>query len=279
MHRITNEDAQQLTVLAVMEAGEKFDPDRAEGNNRFTTYVYSFIIGKLYAAASAQDAMNHLDSSDLDESACPERAYVQGTATWKKVGGKRQPVPGGFEVPNQEERTDVRLRFLFGLDTTDGGFGKVHSLGAFLNSLDTEALVRLRDWLDENQERATQLYGHHRWHTVRFLVSCSAWVERLPQDVRYADAFVHKPKDGLPMQGVAIRTDGKKWNLDAPIRAALLEQQGKRKRRTAELLGMPWSTYKDLRKRMDKQSFSLERFTPHDLEAIARGNQGRKPNS
>jgi hypothetical protein len=67
--------------------------------------------------------------------------------------------------------------------------------------------------------------------------------------------------------------------LDAPIRAALLEQQGKRKRRTAELLGMPWSTYKDLRKRMDKQSFSLECFTPHDLEAIARGNQGRKPNS
>ena len=102
-------------------------------------------------------------------------------------------------------------------------------------------------------------------------------MEQLPQDVRHADLFAGKPKDGLPMQGVAIRTDGKSWDLDAPIRAKFLEQQGKRKRQTAELLGIPWSTYKDMRKRMDKHSFSLEHFTPHDLEAIARGNQGRKP--
>lgn len=103
-------------------------------------------------------------------------------------------------------------------------------------------------------------------------------LERLPPNALRTDPFADKPKDGLtPLQGVAIRADGKTWDLDLPIRAEVLDldKQGKRKRQTARQLGMKWSTYRDLRQRMEKQDFSLDRFTTEELDAIARGNQGR----
>ena len=61
-----------------------------------------------------------------------------------------------------------------------------------------------------------------------------------------ANLFASKTKGALALRSVAIGTNGRKWDLDAPIRAEVLERQGKRKRKTAELLGIPFPNYKNL---------------------------------
>jgi hypothetical protein len=270
MHGMTEEDAHIEAFPAVFEAAKRFDTNRGA---KLSTYAHPFILGRIYRTAKRNDALN------LSQYEVTKHGIPQGAGTWKKSDGGRISLPGGSGVTDQEDRTDMRLRYLVELPPDDGGFGKVSSLARFLDALDVDALVQLRNWLLENQQRAVELYGRNRLHFLYFFVKFRAWCGQLPPDVRHANLFPDKPKDELPLQGVAIRTDGKKWDLDNPIRAELREQSGKRKRQIARELDMSWSTYKDLRKRTEKQGFSLAHFTSEELDAIARGNQGRSPES
>jgi hypothetical protein len=266
MHGMDYDDAHAEVFPAILEAAKRFDPRRG---NKFSTYAYPFILGRIYRAINSNDALKH------SQYEANEHVLSQGEGTWKRANGKRVPIVGGSETPGWKYDMWRCLE----LDPHNGGAGQYSDRGKFLRSLSIGELNRIRDWLEANKERTIEAYSLGRWSGLSFAVGFEAWAKQLPPDVRHADSFKDKLKDGLPLQGVAIRSDGKKWDLDTPIRAMLLEQQGKPKRRIAELLGTPWSTYKDLRKRMDEQGFSAERFTPDDLEAIARGNQGRKPES
>ncbi len=274
-HGITERDFVSLTTLAVMEAGKTFDPERAKDNNRFTTYVYSFAKGRLYDAASVSVATHHTDL-DFDDHPDAERS-----ATWKKAGAKRRPIPGGSEDPDQGDRTDTRLRTLFELKTSPGDFGKPNSRGTFLGSLGADALIGLRNFLEQNKERAIAVYGYGPWVGLRADVGILALLERLPPNALRTDPFADKPKDGLtPLQGVAVRVDGKKWDLDLPIRAELLRGEGLSGRATAKRLGMAETSLRDIQTRAKDLGFSLSKFTPHDLDAVARGEKrGRPPKS
>jgi hypothetical protein len=85
----------------------------------------------------------------------------------------------------------------------------------------------------------------------------------------------------MPIRGVAIRTDGKKWDLDRPVRAEILRQAGLSGRRIAEdHLDMPESSYREEKKRSEEREFSLRKFTPYDLDFIVRGEKrGRRKSS
>jgi hypothetical protein len=256
-----------------MEAGKTFDPKRAKGNNRFTTYIRNSIVGKLYSTASVRDSLNQAHTG-FDESTFDE--HTQTTLAWKKSGEGRQSIPAGFSAIAQEECTDVLLRRLVELPTNDGGFGKINSLAAYLRTLSADTLGQLRDWFEENQQHAVELYGRNRLHYLYLLVKFGVWSKQLPPNVRRAGLFADKSDDSLPLQGVAIRTDGKAWDLTKPIHAVILEQQGKGQRQIAKLLDMRWSTYKDMRRRMKERGLSLSKFTPDDLDATARGEQGKR---
>jgi hypothetical protein len=49
------------------------------------------------------------------------------------------------------------------------GGGK-SDLGEVLTRLDTHTLAKLKDWLDENRERAVERHGYDTWFAVRTLV-------------------------------------------------------------------------------------------------------------
>jgi hypothetical protein len=276
IHGMTRAEVSQIVVLAVVEAGRTFDPERAKGNNRFTTYTRNFIVGKLSSTASVRDPLNHAHAG-FNESTFDE--YIQTTLAWKKSSEGRQSIPAGFSAIDQEECADDLLRYLVELPTNDGGFGKVNSLAQCLRTLSVDVLGQLRDWLEENQQHAVELYGRNRLHYLYLLVRFEVWSKQLPPNVRHANLFADKRGDALPLRGVAIRTDGKAWDLTNPIHAMILEQQGKGQRQIAKLLAMPWSTYKDMRRRMKERGLSLSEFTPDDLDATARGEQGKRSKS
>jgi hypothetical protein len=195
-----------------------------------------------------------------------------------KVNGAIETVFAQRPIADSPEK--AVLWDLFELDPDNGAWKKFSDRGAALLRLDAKTLGKLRDWLDENKDQAVEDGRYTSWVRLRADVWLLAWTSQFPPEHQ------HKPllpdtKDGLPLQIVAVRTDGKKWDLNIPIRAELLRlvrryfSDGDK----AALLEMPRQSYRDLRDRMEKRGFTLDKFTADDLWAAVYGEKrGRKRN-
>jgi hypothetical protein len=160
---------------------------------------------------------------------------------------------------------------LFSLDAQNGGWGRLSDRGEVLSCLDARTLTRLRDWLEENRDRVIERYGYYTWLDLRTEVGLDAWLSQLPPDME----LLPDTKDGLPLQGVAVRTDGKKWDLNIPIRAELLRQLPRRfsERNYAKLLGISRKAYWRLRDAIKQEGFTLDKLTLDVLDRIVRGKK------
>jgi hypothetical protein len=167
---------------------------------------------------------------------------------------------------------------LFELDPDNGGDGWKSDLGKVLALLDSKTLYKTWEWVDDNRDEAMSRYGaHNRSEVVRLLVGFFAHFKALPPEPLFADT-----QDGFPLQAVAIRNDGRKWDLTLPIRAALLQRARRylSERNKAELTGMKRSSYKRMEARMKQLGLKPPKFKADDLEAIILPKKtGPKPKS
>jgi hypothetical protein len=246
LHGLEEDDVRYTAFPAVAKAAKGYDPHAGAS---FQTYAYSFILGELRSSIATGDALNI--SGELTEFAESEETAEEQLDMWS----------------------------LFELDQHNGGLGKYSDRGAILRSLDADTLEATKTWLERNGDRAIEHYGYNRWRFLLFNVNAELWYKRMPEDVRRFDPFADRPKYGLPLQGVAIRTDGKTWDLDLVIRAEILRRQGLSGRAIAERLGRPESSLRKIQKRAKELGFSLSSFTPHELDAIACGKKRGRPNS
>lgn len=164
---------------------------------------------------------------------------------------------------------------LFALNSHNGGRGKHSDRGEVFARLGPHTLAKLRDWLEENRDRAVEDYGYYTWLELRTTIGLEALLGQLPPDMQlFPDA-----DDGLPLQVVAVRTDGKRWDLNIPIRAELLRLVRRyfSEEDYAKLLGIGRGFYRNMRARMDQEGFTLRKFTAEGLERFVRGEKrGRK---
>lgn len=247
LHGLDKDEIRYTVFPAVGKAAKGYDP--AQGAS-FQTYAYAFILGELRSSIVTGDALNN--SGELVET--EEHVELVG------------------HVPD--------MWSLFELNPHNGGSGKYSDRGALLDSLDADILTQIRTWLEENKERGVAVYGFDRWLNLRADVWFEAAAKQMPPEVRDTDYFANKAKDGSPLQGVAIRTDGKTWDLDLPIRDELLRREGLSGRAIADRLGIAESSLREIRARAKKLGFSLRKFTAHDLDAIMLGGKrGRPPKS
>jgi hypothetical protein len=192
-----------------------------------------------------------------------------------KVNGAIETVFAQRPIADSPEK--AVLWDLFELNPHNGDWKKFSDRGAVLWRLDAKTLGKLRDWLDENKGRAVEHpdYGYYTWLDLRTSVGINALMASLPPKMQ----LLPDTKDGLPFQIGAVRTDGKQWDLNLPIRAELLEHAPRyfSERNMADLLKMRRTTYQDMRDRMAKRSFTLDKFTSADLWAVVCGEKrGRK---
>ncbi len=123
---------------------------------------------------------------------------------------------GVAQDPERNPPDQASLWDLFELEPHNGGQGKYSDRGKVLSRLYAKALCKLRDWLEENEEQAVERYMYNRWLALRTHVGAAAWLKQLPPDTQI---IASRQEDGLPLQGVAVRTDGKKWDLNIPVGA------------------------------------------------------------
>jgi hypothetical protein len=164
---------------------------------------------------------------------------------------------------------------LFSLDKENGGEGKLSDRGAVLRRLDANTLTKLGGWLGDNRDRAVERYGYYTWLDLRNHVGFAAFVDQLPHDLQPPP----DTDDGLPLQVWAVRTDGKKWDLNIPIRAELLRLTRRyfSERDYGKLLRIGRHSYRNVRARMDQEGFTLNKITADSLGRIVRGRK-RGPN-
>lgn len=126
-----------------------------------------------------------------------------------------------------------------------------HERGRALSRLDAKTLGKLRVWLDENKVLAVERCHYGRWVGLRAEAGVGAWLKQLPSGTQLRPST----EDGLPIQAVGVRTDGKKWDLNLPIRAELLRRYRRyfSERDMAKLLGMAKTSFRRLRGRMDRR--------------------------
>jgi hypothetical protein len=159
---------------------------------------------------------------------------------------------------------------LFALDPHNGGIGKFSARGEVIDRLSPRTLIRLRRWLEENSDRAIEVYGFGRWKGLRDSVALIALLKQIPSGTQL---LPDEPEGGLPLQGVSVRADGKKWDLTKPIRAELLRRQRRyfSEREMARILGIKRTFLRNMLGRMKKAAFTLDRFAPNVLDKIVRG--------
>ncbi len=155
---------------------------------------------------------------------------------------------------------------LFELNPHNGGRDWAADRGKVLACLDSKTLDKIRGWIGDNIEEAMERYGFVRPITLRTEVGLTAWLRRLPPDM----SLLPNKQDGFPLQGVAIREDGKTWDLNAPIRARLLQEWPRyfSERDRARLTGMSRSSYKRMEERMERLGFTLDKFSLNELPEI-----------
>jgi hypothetical protein len=194
-----------------------------------------------------------------------QKHYAEGTLTPKR-GGWRDRVIEAIQTVRPGKAV---LWDLFALYPHNGGQGKRSDRGEVLARLDAHALTGLRNWLEENKDRASDHYGYYMWLRLRTEVGLHALLAPLPPKMR----LLPDTKDGLPLQIGAVRTDGKKWDLNVPIRAELLRRSPRyfSERDYAKLLGMSRKAYRRLRDAIKHEDFTLDKFTPEVLDRIVRG--------
>ncbi len=173
---------------------------------------------------------------------------------------------------------EATLWDLFDLDSHNGGIGKYSDRGEVLGRLSPKILGKIRHWLEGNSERAIARHGRPKWIGLRADVWAIGHLKQLPSDMQL---LTNKRVDGLPLQGVAVRTDGKKWDLMLPVRLALLESQRRffSERNKAEILGITRRKLRGLSERIGRYGFALGvKTSAHVLEKIVRGeDRGPKP--
>jgi hypothetical protein len=196
-----------------------------------------------------------------------QKHYSEDTQVLKSGGWRNRVI----EAIQASRPGQVVLWDLFALNPDNGGWGKLSDLGEVLMRLDGHTLAKLRDWLDENRDRAVERHGYHTWLVLRTSVGLEALLAPLPPKMQ----LLPDTKDGLPFQIAAVRTDGKRWDLNIPIRAELLRQLPHyfSERDYAKLLGMSRRAYRRLRDAIEQEGLTLDKFTSDVLDRIVRGKK------
>jgi hypothetical protein len=162
------------------------------------------------------------------------------------------------------------LWHLFELHPHNGGEGKPSDRGECLNRLGAKTLTKTKHWLDQNEEEAEKRYGRNRFIGLRAHVALFASLSSLPPD-RLLLPEQHSPI--LPLEGMIHTRSGRAKDLTIPIKVQLLRQRPRytSERELAKELGIPRSTLRGIRGRMEEVNFSSEKFTPEELEYVALG--------
>jgi hypothetical protein len=249
---LSEDDIRYAAFPAVMKAAKSFDPDKGAA---FQTYAYKFILGELRSLVAAEDVLFSTTESVL-------------------FGSHDGQDIAEHEQPTKEEPRD--MWYLLELDSENGGYGHSSDLGNCLAGVHHTELRQLQRWLVENRERAIEHYGHVKWGFLHFYAGWAAMVDEMPPELRHQNPFDGMSSVG-PLQGVTLRADGKKWDQLLPVRADMLLRAGLKKSAVAQQLDLPWSTFRDMKKRMDDLGFDSRRFTPTEADAAVRGEKrGRK---
>jgi hypothetical protein len=242
---LSEEDIRYAAFPAVMEAAKGFDPDKGV---RFQTYAYKFILGHLRGLVTTEDALS--------------------------VAGEWQDIDIEEEQPGGAQRRD--LWYLLELDSCLDGPGKGGELARYLERLSPVELRQVQQWLEENRARAIKHYGESRFGFLHFYAGFAAMVDEMPLEAQKQNLFDDMSRVG-PIQGVAIRADGEKWDHMLPVQADILLRSGLKPSAVARQLGQPWSTFKDMRGRMKDLGFTSSRFTADQVDAAVRGKKRGRP--
>ncbi len=222
-----------------------------------------------------------------------------------KVTGAIEAVFAQRPAPHQPYK--ATLRDLFDLDSRNGGWNKPSDRGAVLERLDAKTLSKLRDRLEEEEEKATNYCGWHRYQDLRSTVGVMAMVSSLPTGTLFApkedtplpsEAVIHTSRgyvvnlkllnSAIPFDHVAYYTRrGSGRNLKTPVLAAALAEALKRQPRhitereiedtIEEALGVSRSKQQRWRKRMEEVGMTWRRFTADQVEYVALGDKrGRR---
>ncbi len=246
---LTEEDVRYAAFPAVLNAAKGFKPDQGAA---FQTYAYYFILGEISTLTSSEDLLSEAGGSEA---------------------GELQDAAEDAQLARRETRD---MWYLLELDTTLDGPGRGGDLARHLEALSSIELRQLHAWLTENQERAIEQYGFGRWGFLHFCVGFRATVKEMPPEVRQQNTFDGMSSVG-PLQGVTFRADGKKWDQMLPVQADMLLRAGLKKSAVAKQLDQPWSTFKDMKKRMEDLGFDSSQFTLDQTDAAIRGKQPGRP--
>ena len=250
---LSKDDIRYAAFPAVMKAAKGFDPD--DGRAAFQTYAYKFILGELHSLVATEGALFSTTESSLFDSEDVQNATQD-------------------EEPAKNEPRD--MWYLLELDSNNGGPHQKSDLGRCLSAMKAPEFRQIQGWLEENRERAIEHYGIGRYSFLRSYAGWAAFVDEMPPEVRYQDFFEGMSSVG-PLQGVTIRADGRKWDQMLPVQADMLLRAGLKKSAVAERLRIPWSTFKDMVKRMKDLGFDSGSFTSDQAATAVRGEKrGRK---
>jgi len=221
-------------------------------------------------------ASRHNDICDKCEEELAGAIPVSRETEWMhEIGNaiKRAAVESlGLEAASNSSPWD-----LLELNRYNGGWGYESDFGKVLAHMDVMILCKVRDWLEHNREEVVERYDDSAriFLTVRF----SVYVHQMPPHVERENFFAGLPNDGLPIQGVAMRVDGKKWDLNIPVRAKLLSLAPRyfTEQNFAKALGIGRHKWRNIRDRMKYEGFTLDGFTSDVLWLIVRGKmRGQK---
>jgi hypothetical protein len=250
---LSEDDIRFAAFPAVMKAAKGFDPD--DGRAAFQTYAYKFILGELHSLVATEGVLFSTTESILFDSEDLQNATED-------------------EEPAKNEPRD--MWYLLELDSNNGGPHQKSDLGRCLSAMRAPELRQIQAWLEENRERAIEHYGIGRYGFVHFSAGWRASVDETPPKLRHQNVFEGISSVG-PLQAVTIRADGKKWDQLLPVQADILLRAGLKKSAVAEQLDLPWSTFKDLLKRMENLGFDSSKFTADEADAAIRGRRTGRP--
>jgi hypothetical protein len=169
------------------------------------------------------------------------------------------------------------LWHLFELKRDNGGKGKRSDRGECLHRLSTKMLVKLRDWIEANEDEAVEReYRRSLSRDLLRTVSLSAWLKSLPPDKSFSSG---QRDPSLPLEAIAYTRSGRAIDMTTIITLERLRRKPRfrSERDLEEELGIPRSTIRHIIKRTEEIGFSLDRFTSEELEYVAVGKKRGRP--